>query len=255
MKAAAHRRFYPETWIQCLLLLGFSGAFLKSWATGSIRHYLNPRLYPFVLFAGLAFLLMALPLLFRLLVRGRGLPGHGRPRLLPYLLFLVPILLMLVKPETAAAPQSAQLSGTQIAGLPVLDRTAADKGSFRLPDGPIRVEDGNYMALYSELWAHPEKYKGRAVECVGYVSKDGNGLPRNEFLAARDMMWCCAADLVTVGYLCRTEEAAALPEKSWVKISGTLDVTLFEGKQTPLIVRPVVTPVEKPAAEYIYPVF
>lgn len=244
----AHSRINRESLLKCLLLLGFSIAFMVAWATGSIRYYLNPRLYPFVLFAGLAFLLMALTLLLRLFSH-----RHGRFRPLPCLLFLIPILLMLIKPGIAAVPESAQLSGVHVVGLPAPNEIKNDWGSVQLSEGPIRIEDKNYMALYQELWDHPEKYIGRSVECVGYVSKTGENLPKDEFLAERDLMWCCAADLATVGYLCRTDYAATPPEKSWVRITGTLDVTTLGGKQTPVIVHPTITPIQKPASEYIYP--
>lgn len=243
----AQSRFPAEALLKSLLLLGFAAGFLAVYLTGGIRNYLNPRLDPFVLFAGLAFLLMAAVPLFHPPAR------RGKARFLPLLLFLLPVLLLLVRPAAAAAPESAGLSGTQIAGLPAPNQIKNDWGSFTLAGGTIELTDRNYMPVYDELDNHPEKYAGRRVECVGYVAKAGIGLPGDEFVAARDLMWCCAADLMTVGLPCRYAGAAGLPEKSWVRVTGTLAVTALGEKAAPLLTNVTVTGISKPAVPYLYP--
>lgn len=264
MKSASHSRLNLEVLLKVFLLFGFSACFITAYTTGNIRNYLNPRLFPFVFFAGLAFLLMAVNLLFSLFTH-----RHHRLNLLPYLLFLVPLILAFALPANAITTDSPQLSGMQIAGLPaqMLPKSAKksaeqqtnpnmitnDWGSVDISSGTITVTDKNYMACYEELWDHPEKYKSRKIECIGYAAKSQQDLQGNQFIVSRDMMWCCAADLQQIGYLCGYDGLKDLPEKSWIKVEGTLAVTTYQGKSAPLIVNPVITQTAKPAIEYIYP--
>lgn len=241
-------RLSLRTLLESLLLLGFAAGFLSVYLTGSVRNYLNPRLDPFVLFAGIAFLLMAVLLSLHLFTR-----QHGKLRLWTLSLFLIPVPLLLLRTGSAAAPGASSLSGTQIVGLPTPNRIKNDWGSFTLAEGPIAITDKNYMAAYDELGSHPEKYAGRTLMCTGYVVRSGVGLPKDEFVAARDLMWCCAADLMTVGFQCRYTDAAKLPEKSWVRVTGTLAVTEYGGKSAPILINVTVTPIAKPDPVYIYP--
>jgi TIGR03943 family protein len=251
MKSFPQRRFNPEILLRALLLLGFSACFITACVTGSIRNYLNPRLFPFVLFAGLAFLFMAVSLLLSLFSR-----RERKLNMVPYLLFLVPMVLVFALPAKAVTADSTQLAGLQIAGLPAKTNpnlVENDWGNADISGGTVTVTDKNYMACYEELWDNPEKYKGKKIECIGYITKTQKGLRKNQFIVSRDMMWCCAADLAQAGYLCSYGELKSLPEKGWIKVKGTLAVTVYQGKSAPLIVKPVITQMPKPAVEYIYP--
>jgi putative membrane protein len=251
MKNITHDRLNVEIILKLLLLLGFSACFIVTYTTGNIRNYLNPRLFPYVFFAGLAFFLMAMSLIF-----GHFTHEEHKFNPIPYLLFLIPLVLAFALPAQAITSNSTQLTNMQIAGLPAKanpNLVKNDWGSFDMSGGKIAVNDKNYMACYEELYDHPEKFKGRSIACIGYVDKSESGLQSNSFIVGRDMMWCCAADLQFVGYLCSYDKLGSIPEKSWIKVVGKLDVTTYLGKSTPIIINPVITPTAKPAVEYIYP--
>jgi putative membrane protein len=251
MKSTSHGRINFEILLKVFILLSFSFCFMATYTSGNIRNYLNPRLFPYVFFAGLAFLLMAVNLLFSLF-------KHKTHKLnpIPYLLFLIPLILTLALPAQALTVDSTHLSSMQIVGLPAKadpNLISNDWGSFKITNGTIILTDKNYMACYQELMNHPVQYKGRTVEFIGYVSKSESGLQKNEFIVGRDLMWCCAAELQLVGFLCSNNSSGSLPENSWVKVDGMLDVTTWQGKSTPIFVNPVMTQISKPAVEYIYP--
>jgi len=67
------------------------------------------------------------------------------------------------------------------------------------------------------------------------------------------MMVCCAADMQPVGFLCRYEQTSNLKSDSWVKVTGVIGKTEFEGENVPFIEAQSVTNVDKPENDYIYP--
>jgi putative membrane protein len=120
-----------------------------------------------------------------------------------------------------------------------------------ITDNTITLDNSNFVNWISTLDNDPAKYKGMKIEYTGYVYKSGD-FGTDQFVAARDMMWCCAADLQLIGCLCQYDKASELEDNSWVKINGTLSTTTWKGAVTPLIVDASVVPAQKPANDYVY---
>ena len=108
-------------------------------------------------------------------------------------------------------------------GLPGLD-TANKK---------ITVSNDDFGIWLSEIYMDMEKYKGYTVVMTGFVFKDPEILKKDEFVPARLMMSCCAADLAPVGLVCKYDGASELKEESWVTVEGTLSIVQneYEGEK------------------------
>lgn len=88
-----------------------------------------------------------------------------------------------------------------------------------------------------------------------YLQNDN--IKANQFVIARMLMVCCAADAQIVGFLCDSS-AQNLDKNTWVQVTGILDATNYtdnSSKQTsliPLIKIQSIKKVNPPASKYIY---
>ena len=117
------------------------------------------------------------------------------------------------------------------------------------------MDDQNIVSWVNELNNHPDNYVGKKIEYTGYVFKSGKDFKSDEFVPGRDMMWCCAADIQLVGVLCHYDKTLELKENNWVKVTGTLATSTYQGAKVPLIVNPEIKPSSKPEEEYVYPTY
>jgi putative membrane protein len=115
------------------------------------------------------------------------------------------------------------------------------------------VTDDNYFEVLNALYDDMDSYLGRRIEMTGFVFFDPENFAADQFVPARMLMTCCAADMVAVGALCRYDDAAALEEDSWVKVVGTVGATDFLGETVPYIEAESVQETTPPDDEYIYP--
>gem|GEM_PF-457220 len=130
--------------------------------------------------------------------------------------------------------------------------TAENDNGLQLKNGMIVVDDQSYVKWMEEIYNHLDKYCGKKIQVTGFVYKDDT-FGENAFVSARMMMVCCAADMQTVGFLCRYKDAKALPKDSWVKVTGTIEKDTFEGDPMTVIVVDEIENTTKPENEYIYP--
>jgi len=109
-----------------------------------------------------------------------------------------------------------------------------------------------FVEWIQEIYEHMDKYKGKKIQVVGFVFKDEQ-FKKNEFVPARMMMVCCAADMQPIGLLCSYAKASELKKDVWVKVSGRIGQGEFEGQKMPMIEVESVEPANKPKNEFVYP--
>jgi putative membrane protein len=121
----------------------------------------------------------------------------------------------------------------------------------------LLFNNNNYFRLLNDIGAKLENYKGRKVQISGFVYKE-ESFKEEEFVVARMLMTCCAADTQTVGLLCKWSEAEALNKEEWISISGVLGVGTYLNKGTgeeielPAVIVEKVDKIEKIENPYIY---
>lgn len=268
--------------LELAILAGYALLFIYMLVTGQLLNFLHPRMFPFVLFAAVAFLLLAL-----FLIRSLG-RVQRRFSLTPAVIFALPLVMACVIPAGAVSNSTLTFSANKLIGLPSV--AAVQKASSNssksgaatsskplhlkpgqtavtvtsplgskvteiLTDDTIRMDDKNIVLWTNELNNSPKQYAGKKIEYTGYVFKSEQGFQQDEFVAGRDMMWCCAADIEMVGVLCRYSKTPQLRENSWVSVSGTLSTTTYQNETVPIILNPSVKPAAKPSSQYVYPNF
>jgi uncharacterized repeat protein (TIGR03943 family) len=105
----------------------------------------------------------------------------------------------------------------------------------------IVFDDDHYWPLYNRLYDDPAAAAGKEVAIEGFVHRQA-GLPAGTIIVARNLMWCCSADMNVIGLAASGLDTGALPEGAWVEASGTLACSKLQmaGEATPSLVPAIV---------------
>ncbi len=177
-----------------------------------------------------------------------------------HILFLLPLLLALMYPPQMLTPEILSQKGL----FGVLRGPVANLNEEQRPlpalaqDQTIVIDDENFISIMDALWSNTDTYVGREVEMLGFVYIDPVLGPQ-DFVLARLIMTCCAADAQMAGLLCRYPERNSLVPGQWITVRGTIGkLPYYNGAEKTVIEMPYlevfqVRKVEKPPQEYIYP--
>lgn len=242
-------------WIWFVILLGFSYYIYDLIVTDKIIIFIHPKMIQYVYFSLGVFILLSFFQFKRLFRKSKGAPLK-----IGYIVFLIPLVLGFgVNPQGISSNVAAKKGVTmnQSTGAISIQGGQTDIADF-IQEGMVVFDDANfYYALY-DMMENIEHYKGNKVMISGFVFKEDD-FPPDQFVVARMLLSCCAADAQVVGLLSSWEGANTLEKDQWVRVMGTIDVTNFYDKylgqdhEVPVIHVESVEPIEKPAAQYIYP--
>lgn len=240
--------------------------------SGDLHLYLNPDYHVFAhlsLIALFAFMIFSL-----ILAAGRKgdrekLPDPGR-----LLIFLALIAVINTPPDSAAfsghiagnsfiAPGSSSYSSKSDEKaasdeeriFPEMDnlQPEAEKPAIENSKGIVFTKD-NFYSLITDVYDNPDKYAGRSVEINGFVNKSRK-LKNREFIIARLIIFCCAADAGLGGFIC---DASGIDENfsenEWLRIKGTLVKDFRSGDEIiPVIKIDSFNRIKPEEDPYIYP--
>ncbi len=133
-----------------------------------------------------------------------------------------------------------------------MESTEEEDNNLKLQNDTIVLDDSNFVKWIDTIYNDPSKYEGKKITVMGFVFKDKQ-FKDNEFVPARMVMTCCAADMTVIGLLARYSKAQELRENSWFKFTGTLENSEFNGKNIPVINIETAERTAKPKNEYVYP--
>lgn len=92
----------------------------------------------------------------------------------------------------------------------------------------IELDNYAYGIFYLDMMDHAERYMGKTIQYVGMVLRPSD-FPNGYFVPGRMAMTCCADDMAFLGYACQFDGAKDLPEKSWVRVTGRIEMEEFVG--------------------------
>ena len=124
----------------------------------------------------------------------------------------------------------------------------------------IIVTDDNYYEIYNKIFDNLECLAGKKIEVSGYIFREKK-FKQTEFIVARDLMWCCAADIALIGFYCDVDNPDYFKVNDWIKVFGVLDKHMYHNEDLNkdyYIASIKIESVEKinpPVNEYIYPSF
>jgi TIGR03943 family protein len=237
------------TWL--ILMLAISFYFYRLVHTKNIYMFINPNMVKYVVFASGALLILAFFQIPKIINTLEHKPKFG------YLIFMIPIIIGILVNPVGLTEQVTQVKGVNI----VEDTTTRTKpiinsDSTIHQEGQIVMEDKNYFTFLTGIAEEPNKFKNFKITLTGFVYKNNN-IKNGQFIIARMLMTCCAADTQVVGFLCDYNEQN-LDKDAWVEITGVLDTTNYTDSNSkqdsliPLIKVQSVKKVVPPASKYIY---
>lgn len=164
-------------------------------------------------------------------------------------------------PDLAAAVDSVYEAehGVPPAPPPRDAERAAAIAALAAVDGPIVVDAERFSRRVNLIWDDPDRFVGHAVRLEGFVYRRPDW-PLTTFVAARMLMWCCAADAAVIGIPVAMDTAATAPETGqWIAVEGTLAVrdSFVSGvtrmEHLPEIRSATWRPISVPRQEYVFP--
>lgn len=255
--------------------------------SGKYLSYVTPRMEPYLYFAAIVMGIWALAGLLRL-----SRPQH-KIRSCHCFVLAIPVLFLLlphsplrisdltgnyvvgnalsVQPTKTPSPITANdlppadtesTDSADTAGSDIQPSVSEDENSAVLPgldtaNKKITVSNDDFSMWITELFTNMENYKGYTVAMTGYIFKDPE-LKKDEFVPARLMMSCCAADLSPTGLICKYDKASELKADTWVTVEGTLIIGQYEYEgekyEEPQISVTEITPAEE-VEGYVYPFY
>ena len=262
-----------EAVLKLITMLGFAVFFYVVIETGSAQYYVHPRLLPYMRFAIGAFVIISL-----FIFKGiYGMRSRREVRVLRYLLFIVPLICAFTLPPRTLDTEYLSLGKVNALGISTLkqgstapairDNAAKEKNTPNdfaegvdensdrlslLDEETIVLDEKNFIFLIMEIFEEFDKYQGKKIEVVGFVFKDKT-FGKNEFVPARFMVSCCAADMQPIGLLCDYDGASELKKEEWVRVTGVLKSREYEGEVIPIIEAQSVETVAKPKNEFVFP--
>lgn len=232
-------RYFPAA-----ILIGYGFFVLSLYVRGVMTLYINPAyVWPTTLAGGI---LLGLGLL--KLVRPASDAGCGTdaccpaddggcdvssPRLWPYVALLFPLILAALFPPRTLLAFSANQRGLQIAGLSAIHGTSVvrhvslsvDTRSFTLQDwvGALSADP------------NPADYLRKPIVLTGMVLHSAASVPPGYVMVLRYQVTCCIADARAEGLIVRDRPGRSLQDNQWIKVTGTMGETTFQGQKIPVV--------------------
>jgi len=257
-------------WLWFLVLIGYAGYFGYLLFSGKLEDLVSPRMTVFVVVGFVTLVLFVV-------VRAVGLVRRAPvpPLKSGFILFLAPFVFVpftlnpnsallslnrgvLLDQESPRIDLTTKLQTAVNPFLPKADPKPVPKNGPIPASGVIVLDQRNYYAAYQELYSNPDAFAGRTIRVSGFIYHNGAGTS-SSLIVARELMWCCAADAVTIGFITQPAESAALRDAEWVTVSGTLATTTYANPYTqvssvvPLIRIERIDPMKGPDFAFVYP--
>ena len=120
-----------------------------------------------------------------------------------------------------------------------------------LQDDIIIVDDDRYIPIMNVLDMYMDEFIGKKIEILGFVYRE-EAFNADQFVVARFGLSCCVADAGVYGTLSTMPGAQELQLDEWVKVTGTIDVTEYNGWTLPYLKVESLEKVDQPATPYVY---
>ncbi len=85
----------------------------------------------------------------------------------------------------------------------------------------IEIKNQDYGIWFLDASETPERYEGKKIRFTCMIHKQKR-MPADCFVPGRMAMTCCEADMVFLGYLCHSPEAASWKDKQWVTLTASV---------------------------------
>ncbi|MGM7634304.1 TIGR03943 family putative permease subunit [Bacillus sp. Hm123] len=271
-------KFQPQQAFRALILLAFVLFLWQLHYRGEISQYINPKYEVLSQLAAWLFLFLFIVQLSRLWMKKASCSHHGcdhdhgdsdsrMKKIISYSILTFPLVTGFLLPATTLNASIAAKKGTT--PLPskssfeeqeplvnpneMSDQEYNQKMNALNAEEVITLTDDVFEPYYGEINAAPNQYTGKKIKMTGFVFKEGD-FKNNQLVLARFLITHCVADATTIGFLTEVEEAATIPQDTWLEVEGTLETTSYNEASIPLVKNVSWKEVPEPAEPYVFPV-
>lgn len=259
--------------LQALILAGLGIFLLEKFWSGSLFWYINQRFAILTVLAAMGLLALAQSVSRRRAARppnhehdlehghaqdhepaagesGHLHEGHSHGSLSPWALLAValPVLLGVLIPARPLGSSAMSNKGLN-AAAPLAGANGGQPQRLDLAPTDRTVLDWVRAFNYE---ADPSVFTGQPADVIGFVFHDGR-LGENQFFTGRFAVSCCVADAAGIAVVTEWPNSASLPDNTWVRVRGTVQVAQLDGRALPLVIADSVETVPEPEQPYLYP--
>jgi putative membrane protein len=246
------RRFNTEEFIKFIIFAAFTAFLYYLLKTGRINNFIHPKMLTYIklTIVGLSILaLFQLTKIFTVMTRNKFRISH--------LILFSTILIGFM-----AAPNSLNSAIAENKGVTLTNSNSNSPSSQHIKENIINntilFNDDNYYEILFDVADKVDQYNGKKIIISGFVYKE-EGFKQNEFVIARMMMSCCAADSQVIGLMCKWDKAPQLNKDQWVSIEGKIESTVYRNADMdkddvmPVVVIEKIDNIKAPESPYVYP--
>ncbi len=117
----------------------------------------------------------------------------------------------------------------------------------------IEMGETLFSTYYQEIMANTEQLQGTKVSLSGFVYRE-EGFSAEQLVIGRFLITHCVADAGLIGFLTEFDQAANIEDNTWLDVTGTIQLTDYQGSQIPVIEVTDVETIEEPDQPYVYPI-
>ncbi|MFC5402806.1 TIGR03943 family putative permease subunit [Cohnella soli] len=197
-----------------------------------------------------------------------------------YSMFLLPLVLGSLLPNTALAGSLASKRGMNLGGVAAdqaaasaemvelqsdgdpalrslfrttpINRDYAKLGMKLYQQNVIEMKDEWFIEKLQALNTFADQFAGKEIKITGFVYRE-EGISGSQFIIGRLAMTHCIADISPYGIIVESPDAGNYSDDSWITITGTIDSTIFHGIKVIKINVETIEPANVKNAPYVYP--
>ena len=227
---------------------GFAIYFIILLTSGEVIHYVHPRLIIYLKICSAIMLLMSIYSIYMSQKTSYNKTSFFM-QCRRYLVFIIPLVLAIALVLDVQHGSAAHRQQTQ--ALAYINEIS--HGTSKLKENnTIVVDNSNFLYSISEVANNYKKYQGKGIRISGFIYRNPT-MNKDQFVIARMLMVCCAADASPVGLLSSFNDSQFLEEKGWYDVSGIISSGTYNGKETAVICVKSLKRIEAPVEQYVYP--
>jgi TIGR03943 family protein len=116
----------------------------------------------------------------------------------------------------------------------------------------IKVRSVGFLEMLTMLDMYKNNFIGTDIVISGFVYREDD-MGTDQFVVSRLAMLCCSADSMPYGFLVKADSAVALPNDTWIAMTGKLSTTVYRGNEIIQLEASDISVIETPEDPYVYP--
>jgi putative membrane protein len=117
----------------------------------------------------------------------------------------------------------------------------------------LQVKDDLFIETLNTVDLYLDNFVGKRMELNGFVYRQ-DGMNDKQFVVARFAIQCCSADAAPFGVLAEYDRAQSLANDTWIRASGVLQKTTYNGEEIMLLKLDHFEKIDAPKdQQYVYP--